>query len=483
MSRKQLVPSQIIEVYGQSQEQAYSRIVPMREVTFTCRVCGKTVTQLRYPSRLPRYCSDICKAEREEQRNEERVRKQREKRQREREARIQEQGQRKLVTLTRKNSSQSFQPDSSEDRNIQDIARLAGVSKTTVSRVLNNKPDVDPATRERILRIIEEQSFVPSIAASGLASGRRQLIGMLIPSFTWPLIPELMHGVAEMLEQTSYELVLYSINDADLKKDRSEVINRVLATQLTAGLLAVFPGPASQDLTRLYKQGFPVVIVDDQLAQTTPWVGVDNTTGAFTAVRHLIKLGHRRIAHIQGPHEYLASHDRYFGYQQALREARIPLDPDLVLEGDFLPQSGRACARKFFQLPREKRPTAIFAATDQMAYGVLAAAEEYGISIPRDVALVGFDDDSPSAHVHPPLTTIRQPYYEMGEQGLKLLLSLLDSPRGNGTPAFPVRGEGGTHPNAAQPVRIQLATSLVVRASCGADYQISIPTSSENDGI
>jgi len=114
---------------------------------------------------------------------------------------------------------------------------------------------------------------------------------------------------------------------------------------------------------------------------------------------------------------------------------------------------------------------------------VLAAAEEYGISIPRDVALVGFDDDSPSAHVHPPLTTIRQPYYEMGEQGLKLLLSMLDSSRGNGTPAFPVRGEGGTHPNTAQPVRIQLPTSLIVRASCGADYQISIPTSSENDGI
>ena len=106
------------------------------------------------------------------------------------------------------------------------------MSKTTISRVLNNKPDVDPATRERILLIIDEQSFIPSIPAAGLASGRRQLIGMLIPSFTWPLIPELMRGVAEVLEQTSYELVLYSINDTDLRRDRSEVINRVLATQL-----------------------------------------------------------------------------------------------------------------------------------------------------------------------------------------------------------------------------------------------------------
>ncbi len=365
---------------------------------------------------------------------------------------------------------------------IQDIARLAGVSKTTISRVLNNKPDVDPNTRERILRIIDEQGFIPSIPAAGLASGRRQLIGMLIPSFTWPLIPELMHGVAEVLEQTSYELVLYSINDTDLRRDRSEVINRVLATQLTAGLLAVFPGPASQDLTRLYHQGFPVVIVDDQLEQATPWVGVDNTTGAYVVVRHLVQLGHRRIAHIAGPHEYLASHDRYNGYRQALLEAGIPLDPELVLEGDFLPPTGRACASKFFQLPLEKRPTAIFAATDEMAYGVLAAAEEYGIAIPQDVALVGFDDDVPSAHVRPPLTTVRQPYYEMGAQGLKLLLSLLNSPGGT-IPSTKSTSERGMHPGEDKPVRIQLTTSLIVRASCGADYHISIPTLPGNDVI
>ena len=365
---------------------------------------------------------------------------------------------------------------------IQDIARLAGVSKTTISRVLNNKPDVDPVTRERILRIIDEQGFIPSIAAAGLASGRRQLIGMLIPSFTWPLIPELMRGVADVLEQTSYELVLYSINDADLRRDRSEVINRVLATQLTAGLLAVFPGPASQDLTRLYHQGFPVVIVDDQLEQTTPWVGVDNTTGAYTVVRHLIQLGHQRIAHIAGPHEYLASHDRYNGYRQALLEAGIPHDPELVLEGDFLPPTGRACASKFFQLPLEKRPIAIFAATDQMAYGVLAAAEEYGIAIPQDVALVAFDDDESSVHVRPPLTTVRQPYYEMGAQGLKLLLSLLDSPGGN-IPSTKSTSGRGMHPGDDKPVRIQLTTSLIVRASCGADDHISIPTFPGNDVI
>lgn len=349
---------------------------------------------------------------------------------------------------------------------IKDIADLAGVTKATVSRVLNNRPDVKPETREHILRIIEEQNFIPSMAAAGLASGRRPLIGMLIPSFSWPLIPELMRGVADVLEDTSYELVLYSIKDADREQDHSEVINRVLATQLTAGVLAVFPGTASQDLTRLYNQGFPVVIVDDQRVQTTPWISVDDLTGAYMVVKHLIKLGHRRIAHIAGPPAYRASHERYEGYRRALLEFGIAPDPELTLEGDFKPPSGRACARQLFSLPAEKRPTAIFAAADEMAYGVISAAEEYELSIPGDIALVGFDDDAPSAHVHPPLTTVRQPYYEMGEQGLRLLLSLLDSL--SGTFSSPTRNARKTLEEAS-PARILLQTSLVVRASCGAD--------------
>src|SRR5581483_7577253 len=146
-------------------------------------------------------------------------------------------------------------------------------------------------------------------------------------------------------------------------------------------------------------------VIDDQEAQVVPWWGVDNATGAYMAVRHLIGLGHRRIAHIQGPAAYLVSHARYHGYCRALLEAGILPDPQIVLEGDFLPPSGRACARQLFALPVEKRPTAIFAASDQMAYGVLTAAEEAGLSVPGDVALVGFDDDRPSAYTRPPLTT------------------------------------------------------------------------------
>jgi LacI family transcriptional regulator len=348
---------------------------------------------------------------------------------------------------------------------IEDIARLAGVSRGTVSRVLNHRPDVETETRARVLRIIQEQGYAPSLAASGLAGGRSRLIGALVPVFTWPFLADLVRGITDILKPTQYELVLYTFDDEDLTRDRRDVVNRLLATHLTAGLLAIYPGGLfSEQLTELYRQGVPVVIIDDQREQVTPWVRANDTAGAYAATRHLIHLGHRRIAHIQGPSEYLVSHDRYQGYLRALEEADINPDPRLVLEGDFLPQSGYSCAMKLFDLDPGVRPTAIFAAADQMAYGALRAAEERGIAIPREIALVGYDDDAPSAHVLPPLTTVHQPSYEMGQEGIKLLLTLLAA-----VPEY----ERAALTSQAPPERIVLPARLVIRASCGATESVA----------
>lgn len=385
-----------------------------------------------------------------------------------------------------------------EKRTIDDIARLAGVSKATVSRVLNHKPDVDPHTRERILRIVEEQGFVPSITASGLAGGRSRLIGVVVPSFTWPFISNIMRGVAEVIGGTEYELVLYSINDSTRQGKKGDVFDHIVTTKLTAGLLVLFPGQAIGPVTRLHKNGFPVVLVDDQkVPPSLPWIGADNRGGAYEAVRHLLRLGHRRIAHIQGPMEYLCSRERYEGYCQALQEEGLTPDPELILEGNFLSADGQVAASKWFTLSAERRPTAIFAGNDLMAYGVIAAAEEHHVQIPGDVALVGFDDLESSAHVRPTLTTIRQPFVEMGQLAIEILLSLLDRSRqatsGMGVWAtFSHNGDtsitGGFHSsfprmsvasdvNAGtqqrEQVRIQLETSLVVRASSG--LQLSNP--------
>jgi LacI family transcriptional regulator, galactose operon repressor len=342
---------------------------------------------------------------------------------------------------------------------INDIARLAGVSKATVSRVINQKPDVDPATRARILRIMDEQGFVPSITAAGLAGGRTRLIGVLIPSLTWPLMPEIMRGIGEIVEQSAYELVVYSISH---EQDRSTVIDRILAAKLTEGLLAVYPGQATGYLSELHKSGYPVVMLDDQGAPTgsTPWVGADNRTGAYIAVKHLVSLGHRRIGHIKGRAGYQCSEDRYEGYAQALAEAGIPLDPELVVQGDFLVTGGAACARQLFALP--ERPTAIFAASDDMASGALGAAAEAGLRTPDDVALVGFDDTTPASFMRPALTTVRQPFFEMGKRATTLLLEAVNAPR------QPIPPSWHTAQRETAPIREFLPTRLVVRESCGA---------------
>ena len=362
-----------------------------------------------------------------------------------------------------------------EKLTIVDIARMAGVSKATVSRVLNQKPEVEPATRERILRIMEEHGFVPSIAASGLAAGRSRLVGALVPSLTWPLIPELIRGVGEVVGSTSYELILYSITDVNHEKDRSDVIDRILGTRLASGLLAVFPGPSAKHLAELHSRDFPVVLVDDQgiPPEGTPWVGVDNQMGAYEATRHLIRLGHRRIAHIQGPLKYRVSHDRYQGYCDALNEAGISLDPTLVLEGDFLPQSGRTCANAFFDLPAKKRPTAIFAGSDYMAYGAISAAQQRGLHVPEDMAVVGFDDNPASAHMEPALTTVRQPFYEMGRRACEILLTLVDTPHPVNGPNRNGRISGVPASIFDVPIRIKMPTSLIVRASCGASRRVT----------
>jgi LacI family transcriptional regulator len=338
------------------------------------------------------------------------------------------------------------------------------------------KPSVDGAIRTMVMGILKEQGLLP--LKQDAAPVRPSTVSVLLPSWLWSIVPDLMHGLVEGVTQNSYNIALYSNCDESAESDDTSAIDRLLTTSLSAGLIAVFPGRLTAQLTQLSQQGFPVVVIDDQEAQVVPWVGVDNTTGAYMAVHHLIQLGHQRIAHIQGPTSYLVSHARYQGYCRALLEAGLQPDPALVLEGDFLPPSGRTCAHRLFELPREKRPTAIFAGSDQMAYGVLTAAEERGLAVPADLALVGFDDDHPSAYTRPPLTTVRQPYFEMGQQSVALLFSLLGTPSSftNEPAEAEVKKKEGTP--SGRLMHVQLQANLVVRESCGANYHSTIAPSS-----
>jgi LacI family transcriptional regulator len=352
---------------------------------------------------------------------------------------------------------------------IQDIAKLAGVSKATVSRVLNHKPTVDPEIRERVMRIVNERGFVPSITATVLRGGRTQLLGVLAPPLIWPYVPEIMLGVAEVTDRTAYEVVLYTMGPA---RNHSDVLDRILAMKLSTGLLAIMPGQLGSHLDYLYKQGVPIVTIEDQVAPiSTPWIGINNVSSAYEVTRYLLDLGHRRIAHILGPAEFLCVQERYEGYCRALREVGLEPDPSLIWQGDFTPIGGRECAHQIFSLPRAERPTAIFAANDQTAFGVIDVAAQYGVRIPDDMALIGFDDMPIAAFTKPGLTTIRQPHREMGELACELLLSMID-PR-----SYPLKRKietfSGTGEGDSKNLRILLPTKLVVRESCGNAQAVS----------
>ncbi|HEX7733671.1 MAG TPA: LacI family DNA-binding transcriptional regulator [Ktedonobacteraceae bacterium] len=357
-----------------------------------------------------------------------------------------------------------------EKLTIQDIARLAGVSKATVSRVLNHNPAVSAETNARVLRVVQEYDFVPNVTATGLAGGKTRLVGVLAPPLTWAGVPEILRGVAEYIENTSYEIVLYSIG---FPRNHSDVLDRILSMRMISGLLAILPGELSGHLTERFHEGMPLVVIDDQeKLEHVPRVGIDNLTNAYRATRYLLELGHRRIAHIRGPLAYVCSHERYQGYLQALQEAGVEPDPRLVLQGRFDVPSGRECAVELFSRDHASWPGAIFAGNDQMAYGVLEVAEQLGIQIPEDMALVGFDDNPLSALLKPSLTTIRQPFPLIGYRAIEQLLNMIDPGHRRGEAR-----RGGTDSTIEdyfeeiqmdRDLCLQLPASLMVRASSGA---------------
>lgn len=335
---------------------------------------------------------------------------------------------------------------------IRDIAALAGVSKSTVSLVLNNSPKVDPATRRHVLAVIRRNNYVPSFAATALARGSTRLIGMVVPGLTWHMVASINLGVARVAERTGYDIILYT--SVQPPGDYGPVIDRILTSSLIAGLLVVPTLQPLDPLVQLSRDGLPVVVVSTLGTRSPlPSVTADSYAGAVTAVSHLLELGHERIACVQGPMEFECCQDRYSGYLDTLRAAGIQPDPELTKAGGFDHETARSRSRELFALPPGQRPTAVFAHSDITAYAVMKAAADAGLRIPEDVSVVGFDDIESAGQVPPPLTTIRQPFFEMGIRAAEILMDRLSG-------SAPATGE------AADPVREQLPTSLVIRQSC-----------------
>ena len=304
---------------------------------------------------------------------------------------------------------------------IAEVARRARVSKTTVSRVLNNKADVDAATAVRVREVIAATGYIPSAGAVGLARGVTRTVGMLVPELTWPWMGDVLQGIADVVEAKGYGLLL---STASRGADSLNEFARQVSAKAFDGLLLVEPPEAVRHLRVLHDSGLPVVVVDDRGRRTAfPSVGTSNRAGGADAARHLLATGRTRLATVTGPREFGCTSDRLNGFRDVVHDAGLTLDPRLIIEGDFTSESGEAAIAQLLKTDPEF--DAVFAHNDLTATGVLTGLRKAGRAVPDDVAVMGFDDIPLAAHTQPPLTTIRQPLREMGRTAARQLLARL----------------------------------------------------------
>ena len=301
---------------------------------------------------------------------------------------------------------------------IRDVAEQAGVSVATVSKVINQRYGVAKSTFAHVQGVIDELGFESSIVASSLRSHQTKVLGILVADLE-PFSTELLKGAARAVRGTGYELVVYSAGrrTADHVGWERRYLARLGGT-LIDGAVLVTPTVVDAQV------GIPMVAVDPHTGDSrVPTVASDNLRGARLATDHLIGLGHRRIGFIAGRPDLESARLRREGYEQALTRAGIALDPRLVAVGDFLEERAHDAAREL--LDNADRPTAIFAANDSSALGVLSLARELGIAVPKELSVIGFDNIPESVMTVPQLTTVEQPIQLMGQRAIELLLELL----------------------------------------------------------
>ncbi|MFN8597070.1 MAG: LacI family DNA-binding transcriptional regulator [Anaerolineae bacterium] len=311
---------------------------------------------------------------------------------------------------------------------IRDVARTAGVGLGTVSRVLNNSPLVSAETRQRVLTTIEKLNYVPSPNARRLSLGKTLSIAVIVPFFTRPAEVERLRGIEHTLIETEYDLILYNV---ETPEQRDAFFRNVPRRERVDGVIIVSLAPRDGDVAPLKKAGVPVVLIDahHRSLASLNRVVTDDVAGGCTATQHLLNLGHRRIGFIgdvvDNPFNFTSSRDRYLGHCQALEAAGISPRPDY--HGQV--PHGRVEARQLAarMLTQPDRPTAIFAASDTQALGVMEAAREQGLRVPEDLSVVGYDDIEVAEYLG--LTTMRQQLFDSGRRGVELLLAVLANPK------------------------------------------------------
>ncbi len=333
---------------------------------------------------------------------------------------------------------------------LDQVAEIAGVSRATVSRVINNQQNVSESTKEKVQKAIKESGYKPHGVARSLAKNETGIIGLVIPEavsrlFSDPFFAPFIRAVTEECNEQGYELMLSLLTTPD---EEEKLYPDIISNSFLDGLL-IASNPVEDPLIKaLIDDGTPFVSVGRHPNEKANYVDVNNYGGAKQATEYLINLGHERIATITGPQDQAPAIDRLRGYKDALEEADLEVEEGLIYEGDFTEESGSRGIHKLLA----DFPSAVFAANDLIAIGVLKELKEMKKRVPEDVAIVGFDDIQASSAVEPPLTTISQPIDKLGRVSVRYLKKL-------------IKGEGANKSSDGKPIRKVLDTELIVRSS------------------
>ncbi|SDN54356.1 catabolite control protein A [Alkalicoccus daliensis] len=306
---------------------------------------------------------------------------------------------------------------------IYDVAREAGVSMATVSRVVNGNPNVKPTTRKRVMEAIDRLGYRPNAVARGLASKRTTTVGVIIPDISSIFFSELARGIEDIATMYKYNIIL---SNSDQNKDKEiHLINTMLEKQVDG--IVFMGGEITKDHEETFKKSpVPVVLsatIDEK--KEFPSVNIDYIQAAYDAVSALIKQGHKRVAMLSGTLEDpINGYQKYSGYKKALQEADIELDDSLIVIGDYTYQSGLEAMNQLLEM--KEKPSAVFASTDEMALGLIHGAQDAGYKIPEDFEIIGFDNTRLATMVRPTLTTVVQPMYDIGAVSMRLLTKLMN---------------------------------------------------------
>jgi DNA-binding LacI/PurR family transcriptional regulator len=332
---------------------------------------------------------------------------------------------------------------------IKDIARAANVTPGTVSRALRDSPRVNPETKKRIQRLADEMGYSPDAQARSLVMGRTQMLGLVVTTLDDPHISSVVQTIESAAHEHGYAVVLASANDAP---EREIAAVEMLQSRRVDGVIVTSSRVGALYQERLEKLSVPVVLINSlaqDRGQNTFSVGVDNHHGGYLATNHLIQRGHRRIAYVASPSDRNDSAERMAGYRDALAGAGVEFDPSLVVQGTARAGGGQQALSRLLSL--DNWPSAAFCYNDMTAIGLIDAARAAGLSLPQDLAIVGFDDIAFAQFAHPPLTTIAQPVDRLGRGAVQMVLDLLSD-------------EADTE----QPVaNLRIRGRLIVRASSG----------------